>query len=89
MTQIKFVGLDELYNLVIHDFFIWNYLVPQNFVWICNIQKFKSQPVETNSNEQMTQIKFVGLDELYNLVIHHFFVWNYLVPQNWYNQFFS
>ena len=33
-------------------------------------------------DEEMTKIKVVDLDELYNFGIHHFFSWNHLVFQN-------
>jgi hypothetical protein len=36
----------------------------------------------TLSDKEMTNIKVVDLDELYNFYIHHFFNWNHLVYQN-------
>ena len=36
----------------------------------------------TLSNEEITKIKVVDLDELYNFGIHHFFSWNHLMVEN-------
>ena len=33
MTKIKIVHLNELYNFVVENFFIWVNLVPQNVFW--------------------------------------------------------
>ena len=41
MTQIKVIDLDELYNIVVDDFFSWNHLVLVNDVWSCHNLKFK------------------------------------------------
>jgi len=73
MNKIKVVDIDELCNFYVHDFFIWNYLVPQNFVRSSNILKFKIQTIETKSYEKMTKIKVVDLDALYNSVFDIFF----------------
>jgi hypothetical protein len=37
----------------------------------------------TFSNQKMTYIKFVELDELSNIGIHHFFSWNHFGFQIW------
>ena len=81
MTKIKIVDIDELCNFYVHDFFIWNYLAPQNFVRSSNILKFKIQIVETKSYEKMTKIKVVDLDALYNFVSDIFSICNHLLPQ--------
>ena len=36
----------------------------------------------TSSDEEMTKIKVVDLDELYNFGIHHFFSLNHLMVEN-------
>ncbi len=36
----------------------------------------------TWSDEEMTKIKVLALDEFYNFYIHNFFSWNYLLLQN-------
>ena len=81
MNKIKVVDIDELCNFYVHDFFIWNYLVPQNFVRSLSILKFKIQTVQTKSYEKMTKIKVVDLDALYNFVSYIFSHWNHLVLQ--------
>ena len=78
MIKIKVVDLDQFYNFVVDDFFISNYLVPQNFVRSSNILKFKIQTIETKSYEKMTKIKVVDLDALYNFVFDIFSIWNHL-----------
>jgi hypothetical protein len=37
MTKIKVVDLDKLKNFVVDNFFIWNYLVNVNYIWISQI----------------------------------------------------
>jgi hypothetical protein len=39
--KTKVVDLDEFYNFDVDDFYIWNYLVPQNSIWSCQILKLK------------------------------------------------
>ena len=34
------------------------------------------------SHEQMTKIKVVDLDELYNFVVANYSIWNHFLPQN-------
>jgi hypothetical protein len=36
----------------------------------------------TLSDEQMTKIKVIDLDELYNFYVHDFFKWNHLLFEN-------
>ncbi len=36
----------------------------------------------TLSDEQITKIKVIDIDELYNFVVDEFFSWNYLVFEN-------
>ena len=38
--------------------------------------------VQIWSNENMIKIKVVHIDELYNIGIHEFFIWNHLLFQN-------
>jgi hypothetical protein len=37
---IKVVDVDEIYNFLVDDFFIWNHLQSQNSVWSAQILKF-------------------------------------------------
>jgi hypothetical protein len=78
MTKIKVIDLDEFYNFSIHDIFNWNHLVFQNLVWICNFLKFEIWIVKTSSDENMTKIKVVHLDELYNFDICNIFIRGHL-----------
>ena len=44
--------------------------------------KFMNNITITFLNEEMTKIKVVHLDELYNFHVHDFFIWIHLVFQN-------
>jgi hypothetical protein len=44
--------------------------------------KLKIWIVQTESDEEVTKIKFVHLDELRNFDIHHFLIWHHLVFEN-------
>ena len=44
--------------------------------------KFVNNVTITFSDDQMTKIKVVHLDEFYNFHVHDFFRWNHLVFQN-------
>jgi hypothetical protein len=57
MTKIKSVDLDDFYNFVVDNFFRWNHLLFQNFVWSGHFLKFKFWIVQTKSHEKMTKIK--------------------------------
>ena len=81
MTKTKIVGLDELCNLCVHHFLIWNYLVPQIFVRSLNILKFKFQTIETKSYEEITKTKLVDLDVLYNFVSDIVSIFNRLLAK--------
>ena len=81
MTKTKIVGLDELCNLCVHHFLIWNYLVPQIFVRSLNILKFKFQTIETKSYEEITKTKLVDLDTLYNFVSDIVSIFNRLLAK--------
>ena len=72
LTKIKVLDLDEFYNFYIHNFFSLNHLGYQNLVWTCHFLKFKFWIVETLSDEEMTKIKVVNLDEYYNFYVHDF-----------------
>ena len=80
MTFIKVEDIDELSNFHVHDFFIWNYLVPQNFARSSNIFKFKIQTVETKSYDKLTKIKVVDPIALHNFVSDIFSIWYHLLP---------
>jgi hypothetical protein len=64
MTKIKVVGLDELYNLYVHDFLNWNYLLSENVVSSWHFFKFKFSIDKTKSHEKMTKMKVVDLEKL-------------------------
>jgi hypothetical protein len=83
--QYKFVDLDGFFNFVFDDFSIWNHLLSHNVDWSCHILQFKFWIVQTKSDWEITKIKFVDLDVLYNFVFDDFFIWNYLLSQtfNW------
>jgi hypothetical protein len=37
MTKTKVVYLEKLYNFIVDNFFIWNHLSMENYVWIFHI----------------------------------------------------
>jgi len=76
MTKIKIVDLNEFYNFVVYNLFIWNHLLPKFYVWISHILKFKLRIVQTNSDGKMIKTKVIDLDELYNSVFADFSIWN-------------
>ena len=82
MTWIKFVDLDELYSFVVDDFFIWNYLVPQNSVRSFKILKFKIR-TDKKRHIKMTKTEVIDLDDFYNFYICDFFRWNHFEYQIW------
>ena len=66
-TKTKVVDLNENYNFVVDDFFIWNDLMSQQYGWSFDDLKF--QFVKT------TNIKVVDLDQNNNFVVDDFFIW--------------
>jgi hypothetical protein len=82
MTKIKVVDLDDFYNSVVDEFFIWNYLVFQNSIGSSNISKFKIWTVQTNSYGNMTKTKVIDLDALYNFVVDIFSFQIIYYPKN-------
>jgi hypothetical protein len=40
-TNMKVVGIEELWNFVVDNVLVWNYLVMQNYVWILKFEFFK------------------------------------------------
>ena len=45
-------------------------------------KKIKIWILKTTSKEKTTNMKVVGIEELWNFVVHNVFVWNHLVMQN-------
>jgi len=37
MVKTKFIDLEELYNFIVDNFFFWNHLSKENYVWIFHI----------------------------------------------------
>ena len=46
--------------------------------------KFQIWKVQILSNDKMTKIKVVDLDELNNFCIHHFYIWNHFGLKIWF-----
>jgi hypothetical protein len=78
MTKIKVVDIIELNNFGIHHFLCWNHFGSQILVRTYHFLKFQIWKVQILSNDKMTKIKVVDLDELNNFCIHHFCIWNNL-----------
>ena len=60
-------------NIVHKITYLWNYKRDVNFM---------NNVTTTSSDEEMTKIKVVDLDEFYNFYAHDFFSWNHLIFQN-------
>jgi hypothetical protein len=52
----KVVGLEKLWNFVVDNVLVWNYLVMQNYAWILKFEFFKLPRMGKN-----IKIKVVGL----------------------------
>ena len=81
ITKIKVVDLHKLFNFGIHYFFSWNDLGVQILVRTCHFFKFQIWKVQILSNDKMTKIKVVDINELNNFVIHYFLCWNHFGSQ--------
>ena len=79
MTQIKVVDLDELYNFDVDDIFSWNRSLVKNSIGSSQALNFKFQYVQIESDGEMTKIKNLHLDELYNFGFDDFSIWNHLL----------
>ena len=82
MTKIKVIDLNDFYNFVVDDFFRWNHLHFQIFVWSCYVLKFKFYIVQIKSDEEMAKIKVVDLKNLWIFVVNNFSIWIHLMLQN-------
>ena len=78
MTKIRVVYINELNNFGIHHCLCWYQFGSQILVRTCHFLKFQIWKVQILSNDKMTKIKVVDLDELNNFCIHHFYIWNHL-----------
>jgi hypothetical protein len=58
-TNMKVVGIKELWNFVVDNVLVWNHLVMQNYVWIL---KFEIWIFQITSDGKTTKIKVVGLE---------------------------
>ena len=65
MTKIKIIDLDELYNFVVDEFFSWSRSLIKNSIWSSQTLNFKFQIVQIESDEEMTKITTLHLDEFY------------------------
>jgi hypothetical protein len=45
-TNMKVVGIEELWNFVVDNVLVWNHLVMQNYVLILKFEFFKLPPME-------------------------------------------
>jgi hypothetical protein len=73
MTKIKVVDLAGFYNFVVDHIFNWNHFLFKNSVPSSQTLKFKFHIVQKEPDGEMTKIKVVDLDELYNFVVDDFF----------------
>jgi hypothetical protein len=71
MTKMKVVYLKKLYNFIVDNFFIWNHLSMENYVWIFHIWNSNF----LNDLGETTKTKVVNLKKLNNFVVDNFFIW--------------
>ena len=45
-TNMKVVGIEELWNFVVDNVLVWNDIVMQNYVWILKFEFFKLSRME-------------------------------------------
>jgi NADH/NAD ratio-sensing transcriptional regulator Rex len=45
-TNMKIVGIEELWNFVADNVLVWNHLVMQNYAWILKFEFFKLSRME-------------------------------------------
>ena len=74
MTKIKVTDIHELNNFGIHHFLCWNQFGSQILVRTCRFSKFQIWKVQILSNDKMTKIKVVDINEFNNFGIYHFYV---------------
>jgi ferredoxin-fold anticodon binding domain-containing protein len=72
MTKIKVADIHELNNFGMYHFLCWNQFGPQILVRTCRFSKFQIWNVQILSNDKMTKIKVVDINELNNFGIHYF-----------------
>jgi hypothetical protein len=72
MIKTKIVDLEELYNFVVNNHFIWNHL-PRNIMFEFLI--FEIQNFQMTSDGELTKIKVVVLHYIYNFAVEDFFIW--------------
>jgi hypothetical protein len=56
-TNMKVIGIEELWNFVVDNVLVWNNIFMQNYVWILKFDFF-----QTISDGKTTKIKVVGLE---------------------------
>ena len=69
-------------TLLLLTFSFETILLCQNSIRIYQILKLKFKITQTNLDEEMTNIKIVGLNEIYNFIVYNFFIGNNLLSQN-------
>ena len=82
VIKTKVVNLDEFFNFVVDEFFIWNHLLAQNSIWIFQNLKFKFWIVEKKFDGEMAKTKVVDLDGFNKFVVDNFFIWSCVLSQN-------
>jgi len=56
MTKIKVVDVDEFYNFIVNDFFIWNDLLLQNVDSSCHFLNLNFELIKQSHMKKMTKI---------------------------------
>jgi hypothetical protein len=52
-TNMKVVGIQELWNFLVDNVLVWNHLVMQNYVWILKFEIFKLPRMEKPPKQKL------------------------------------
>jgi hypothetical protein len=69
VTKTKVVNLEKLCNFIVENFFIWNHLSNENYVWILI---FEIQNFQMTSDGETTKTKLLDLKKLCNFELTTF-----------------
>jgi len=71
---IKIIEIDMIYNFIVDNFFIYNYLESQFFFNFSEL-KFNFRIFEWYQNVNMIYTKIIVLNVIYNFVLDNFLIW--------------
>ena len=80
MTKRKVVDLEKLYNFIVNNFFIWNHLSKESYIWISHIWNSK---FSNDLHGEASKMIVVNLKMSYNFIVDNPFIWNHLSKRNY------